>query len=93
LRKEVRWAGSAALLVATTAFGVTGMTSGFSGRSQEPTTTPSVSVGFDDAAPVISLSLEPINSAAITDTAAPVVRPAGYVLPDDGTEEATHAGS
>jgi hypothetical protein len=91
LRKEVRWAGSAILLVATTAFGVTGMTTGFQGRTQPRTTAPPS--GLDDDAPVISLSLEPISSAASTETAAPMVRPAGYVLPDDGTEEGTHAGS
>jgi hypothetical protein len=91
LRKEVRWAGSAALLVATTAFGVAGLTTGFQSRSHARTSKPAESV--DDDAPVISLSLEPITSAAVTETAAPVVRPAGYILPDDGTEEGTHAGS
>ena len=92
LRKEVRLVGSAVLLTATTTFGVLGLSGGIAtSRSAAPASSPE---GADEPPPVISLSLEPIGVGATSvELAAPVVRTAGYVLPDDGTEEVSHAGS
>lgn len=83
--------GSAILVLGTTAFGVVGLTGGLQTHGRDVATR--TNEGPDEPAPVISLSLEPMNGAANVELAAPVVRPAGYVLPDDGTEEGSHAGS
>lgn len=90
LRKEVRLVGSILLAAVTTTFGVIGLTQGL--QPSSPSRGAGSSDGIDDA-PVISLSLEPIGGSSSMEVAAPVVRPAGYVLPDDGTEEGSHAGS
>jgi hypothetical protein len=44
-------------------------------------------------APAVSVTIEPVVSGMPLECDAPKVRPAGYVLPDEGTEDAGHAGS
>jgi hypothetical protein len=94
LRREVRIAGSALLLalpLAATALMLWGnrssaITPGDRPQGRDPSwseTPPFVS---------ISLSIEPEASAPAREMLPPVQLP-DYVLPDDGSEEATHAGS
>ncbi len=40
----------------------------------------------------VTISLEPAAGDRIPDFQPPVVRPAGFLLPDHGSEEPTHAG-
>lgn len=42
--------------------------------------------------PLVSISLEPASGDRISDFEVPEVRPAGFLLPDDGSEEPAHAG-
>lgn len=43
--------------------------------------------------PVATLTVEPALATYPQDSEAPIVRPAGYLLPDDGSEGVAHAGS
>lgn len=42
--------------------------------------------------PIVSISLEPAGTSLAEEADIPIVRPAGYILPEDGSEEAIHAG-
>lgn len=42
--------------------------------------------------PWVTISLEPAAGDRISDFQSPVVRPAGFLLPDHGSEEPAHAG-
>lgn len=91
LRREFRVAGSALAftLPITWAF----LT--FGGGRPDARAMPPVAVRVDtsEARPVASITLEPALATYPPEAEAPIVRPAGYLLPADGSEEPAHAGS
>ena len=94
LRREVRLAGSA-LLVALPLAAATLMLGGDRSAARSPEDRPrGRTLSAPEASPVvaISLSVEPETSVPARELRPPVQLP-DYVLPDDGSEEATHAGS
>lgn len=93
LRREIRMAGTALLLIAPLAFAAILLASprgvAMASRAQS---TPDDPGRLISRPPAISLMIEPPTGFRV-DTEPPVVLP-GYVLPDDGaeTEELSHAG-
>lgn len=88
LRREIRTAGAALLMIAPLVFAGILLSSprGSANASQTRTTPERIS-----RPPAISLMIEAPPSGFRTDAEPPVVLP-GYVLPDDGAEEPSHAG-
>jgi hypothetical protein len=90
LRREIRLAGAALLLIAPLTFALILLAHprGLAMASRpESTSTPDRSI----RPPAISLMIEAPHLGFRTDVEPPVVLP-GYVLPDDGAEEPVHAG-
>lgn len=96
LRREVRWAGFAAVVVCAGWVGsswrdiwpmvrveIVSRLDGMSGRSGPNAPAHEV--------PSLALQFEPLPAATLREQDAPVVLP-GYLLPADGTEDPSHAG-
>jgi hypothetical protein len=105
LRREVRVAGSALLFCVPMAFGLLTFwgpprsSAGASAPSASIAASPAVAPQAESAArreaspPLATISFEPlVEPTRPEDPKVPVVRPAGYLLPDDGPEESAHAG-
>lgn len=94
LRREVRWTAYALLALFPPALSALAYWEGRQAALLE-IRGPSAEVKADPEPeplpPRISLSIEPAPTLAPAESEAPVVIP-GYLLPDDGLEEAAHAG-
>jgi hypothetical protein len=95
LRREVRAAAYATMLMAPLMFAPLGFRAGrtFSATGPEPAlSAEAADLVSTRNPPVISISIEPAVGGACTEAEPPVVFP-GYLLPDDDTEGTVHAGS
>jgi hypothetical protein len=99
LKREVRWVGTAMLCGmpllwgASLIFGGDSPRAASSARSTDAVANPTAAAFHLADPPVVSISLEPAGTPHTEESDAPVVRPAGYILPEDGSEEAIHEGS
>jgi hypothetical protein len=91
LRREFRVAGSALAFALPMAWA---FLTCWGGRPDAPSLPLGPSrVGAAEVQPVATITLEPALATYPQETEDPIVRPAGYLLPDDSSEGAAHAGS